>query len=232
MAGGVARLREAGIEVITGVMSDEATELNKSWTFAHLHNRPWVIWKTATTIDGFITIAGADSPWITCEESRQKVQTIRAGVGAIVTGTGTVMADNPHLTVRANATDAQPLRVVVGSRPIDPHANVLQGPHPALLTSDDIGDVLTKLWREHGIHNVLIEAGQGLSSSVWAQHLVDEVYWFQAPTIAGDGIRVLGDIGVKTVEDIRRFSQIAVNRVGLDIVSHFLVTKDIACLPE
>ena len=226
MAGGAKRLRDAGIEVTEGVLVHEATALNSSWTFAHLHQRPWVIWKTATTIDGFISIKGADTPWITCDESREMVQRIRATVGAIITGTGTVMADNPRLTVRALHDDDQPMRVVVGHRPIDPHANVLQGSHPALLKSEDIQDVIVSLWTEHGIHKVLVEAGAGLSTSLWHTDLIDEVYWFQAPTIAGAGIRVLGDIGVNTVEDIRWFSQIEVNRVGLDVVSHFTTKKE------
>ena len=225
MSGGAKRLQVAGIEVITDVLADQAHELNASWTFAQQNGRPWVIWKTATTLDGFISIKGADSPWITSETSRDMVQAIRASVGAIITGTGTVLADNPHLTVRNHDVEEQPLRVVVGSRPIDPHANVLQGAHPALLMNVEISDVLTALWQQHGVHKVLIEAGQGLSTSVWKQKLVDEVYWFQAPTIAGDGIRVLGDIGVKTLDDIRRFSQNQVHRVGLDVLSHFVVNE-------
>lgn len=225
MSGGAAGLRNAGVQVIHDVLASEATELNASWTFAHTHQRPWVIWKTATTLDGFISIEGAESPWITSEPSREMVQTIRASVGAVVTGTGTVMADNPMLTVRSRDEHRQPHRVVVGRRPIDPHANVLQGEHPALLISDDISDVLRALWTDHGIHKVLIEAGASLSTSVWRSGLVDEVYWFQAPTIAGAGTKVLGDIGVETVEDIQRFSQISVNRVGLDVVSHFSTHK-------
>lgn len=226
MSGGAQLLQDAGIEVISGVLPDECAELNHSWTFAQQTGRPWVVWKTATTLDGFISIADSDSQWITGEPAREKVQEIRATVGAIVTGTGTVLADNPQLTVRTLSESEQPLRVVVGTRAIPEDAVVLQGAKPAICTSDDLKTVITNLWLEHGIHRVLVEAGAGLSTSLWQEHLVDEVFWFQAPTIGGRGIKVLGDIGVKSAVDIRRFSQIAVNRVGLDVLLHFKARQD------
>ena len=226
MSGGALQLQAAGIEVVSGVLTDECAELNHSWTFAHQMGRPWVVWKTATTLDGFISVADSDSKWITGEPAREKVQEIRATVGAIVTGTGTVLADNPQLTVRTLGDAEQPLRVVVGTREIPDDFTIMQGVKPAICTTDDLKTAITNLWLEHGIHRVLVEAGAGISTSLWQEHLVDEVYWFQAPTIGGKGVRVLGDIGVKSVADIHRFSQIAVNRVGLDVLLHFKARQD------
>lgn len=226
MAGGAKLLADAGIEVIADLMVDECTALNPSWTFAHEQARPWVIWKTATTLDGFIAAADGTSKWITGEEAREFVQRIRSTVGAIVTGTGTVLADDPHLTVRSLPADQQPLRVVVGNRSIPDDANVLKSGAQTLQTSDDIAEVISDLWREHSIHRVLVEAGSGLSTSLWRAGLVDEVYWFQAPAIAGDGIKALADIGVQSMAEVLRFSQTAVNRVGLDVVVHFTTRQD------
>ena len=226
MSGGAQLLADAGIEVIEDVLVDECTALNPSWTFAHEQGRPWVIWKTATTLDGFIAAVDGSSKWITGDEAREYVQRIRGTVGAIVTGTGTVLADDPHLTVRSLPADQQPLRVVVGNRTVPDDANVLKAGALTVQTAEDISEVISQLWQEYSIHRVLVEAGSGLSTSLWRSGLVDEVYWFQAPVIAGDGIKVLADIGLQTMNDVLRFSQTAVNRVGLDVVVHFTTRQD------
>lgn len=226
MSGGAKLLADSGVEVIEEVLADECTALNPSWTFAHEQGRPWVIWKTATTLDGFIAAADGTSKWITGDEAREFVQRLRGTVGAIVTGTGTVLADDPHLTVRELSVDQQPLRVVVGNRSIPDDANVLKADAQTLQTSADISEVISQLWQEHSIHRVLVEAGSGLATSLWRAGLVDEVYWFQAPAIAGEGIKVLADIGVQTMNDVLRFSQTDVNRVGLDVVVHFTTRQD------
>ena len=105
MSGGVKTLQDAGIEVEVGLLQEQATALNASWNFAQQNNRPWVIWKTATTLDGFVAAEDGTSKWITGEPARERVQEIRASVGAILTGTGTVLADDPLLTVRSLPAD-------------------------------------------------------------------------------------------------------------------------------
>ena len=221
MAGGAQALRDAGIEVISDVLADECRALNPTWTFAHTNGRPWVKWKTATTLDGFIAAADGTSKWITGEPARAEVQNIRRSVGAIVTGTGTVLADNPLLTVRDLADDEQPLRVIVGSRSIPNDFHIMSGAHPAIARNADFEDVLNELWTEHKIHSVLIEAGSQLSTSAWRSDIVDEVFWFQAPVIMGTGKPALADIGVSTMSEARRFNDVTVNRVGLDLLIHF-----------
>ena len=221
MAGGAQALRDAGIEVISSVLADECRALNATWTFAHTNGRPWVKWKTATTLDGFIAAVDGTSKWITGEPARAEVQNIRRSVGAIVTGTGTVLVDNPLLTVRNLADDEQPLRVIVGSRSIPNDLKIMGGAQPAITKNADLSDVLKDLWTERKVHSVLIEAGSTLSASAWRNDLVDEVFWFQAPVIMGTGKPALADIGVSTMAEARRFNDVAVNRVGLDLLVHF-----------
>ena len=221
MAGGAAALRAAGIDVVAGVLISECRELNATWTFAHTNGRPWVKWKTATTLDGFIAATDGTSKWITGEPARAEVQNIRRSVGAIVTGTGTVLADNPAMTVRDLSAEQQPLRVIVGARAIPADYQIMQGTHPAITVNEDLPDVLAGLWLNHKIHSVLVEAGSALSTSAWASGLVDEVFWFQAPVIMGTGIPALADIGVSAMVEARRFTELDVNRVGLDLLIHF-----------
>jgi diaminohydroxyphosphoribosylaminopyrimidine deaminase/5-amino-6-(5-phosphoribosylamino)uracil reductase len=115
----------------------------------------------------------------------------------------------------------QPVRVVLGNRQLPKTAKLLLGDNPAMQISQDVSTALTQLWTKFGVHKVLVEAGPGLSKSLWQAGLVDEVYWFQAPLILGSGIHAIGDFGISTLDAGRRFSDYAVNRVGLDLLIHF-----------
>jgi len=210
MSGGVKTLQDAGIEA-----------LNPSWNFAQQNNRPWVIWKTATTLDGFVAAEDGTSKWITGEPARERVQEIRASVGAILTGTGTVLADDPLLTVRSLPADKQPLRVIVGDREVPADSQILAGEKPAIRMAGDLSKVITELWQTHGVHSVLVEAGSHVSQSLWSANLVDEVYWFQAPVILGSGKPAIGNFGVNTLANASRFPEYQVDRVGLDLLVHF-----------
>jgi diaminohydroxyphosphoribosylaminopyrimidine deaminase / 5-amino-6-(5-phosphoribosylamino)uracil reductase len=221
MSGGVKTLQAAGIEVEVGLLQDPAIALNASWNFAQENNRPWVIWKTATTLDGFVASDDGSSKWITGEPARERVQEIRASVGAILTGTGTVLADDPLLTVRALPGDQQPLRVIVGDRELPSTAQIFTGTNPAIRMAGDLSKVITELWQERGVHKVLVEAGSHVSQSLWSANLVDEVYWFQAPMILGSGKPAIGSFGVNTLANASRFPEYQVDRVGLDLLVHF-----------
>jgi len=102
---GIRRLREAGVQVDVGVCEDEARALNEGFFFLMKHQRPLVLWKCAATLDGYIATATGHSRYVTGVESRQRVQRLRQEVGAIAVGVGTVLADNPQLTVRLGAAD-------------------------------------------------------------------------------------------------------------------------------
>ncbi len=221
MSGGVEYLTAHGVTVTSGLLENDCAALNESWHFAHRNNRPWIIWKVATSLDGFIAASDGTSQWITSEEARDYVQDLRASVGAIVTGTGTVLADDPQLTVRKIKLAKEPLRVVIGKREIPPTAKIRTGAVPAVQLTSDIDSALKTLWTDYGIHKVLVEAGPGLSSALWANSLVDEVFWFQAPLILGAGKHAIGDFGVTTLSAGPRFSDYELNRVGLDLLIHF-----------
>jgi diaminohydroxyphosphoribosylaminopyrimidine deaminase/5-amino-6-(5-phosphoribosylamino)uracil reductase len=221
MSGGVKTLQAAGIEVEVGLLQDSAIALNASWNFAQENNRPWVIWKTATTLDGFVAAEDGSSKWITGEPARERVQEIRASVGTILTGTGTVLADDPLLTVRALPDDQQPLRVIVGDRELPANSQIFTGTNPAIRMPGDLSKVIAELWQEHGVHKVLVEAGSHVSQSLWSANLVDEVYWFQAPMILGSGKPAIGSFGVNTLANASRFPEYQVDRVGLDLLVHF-----------
>ena len=221
MSGGVKTLQAAGIEVEVGLLQDSAIALNASWNFAQENNRPWVIWKTATTLDGFVAAEDGSSKWITGEPARERVQEIRASVGAILTGTGTVLADDPLLTVRALPDDQQPLRVIVGDRELPANSQIFTGANPAIRMPGDLSKVIAELWQEHGVHKVLVEAGSHVSQSLWSANLIDEVYWFQAPMILGSGKSAIGSFGVNTLANASRFPEYQVDRVGLDLLVHF-----------
>ena len=221
MSGGVKTLQDAGIAVEVGLLQERSTVLNASWNFAQQNNRPWVIWKTATTLDGFVAADDGTSKWITGEPARERVQEIRASVGAILTGTGTVLADDPLLTVRALPADKQPLRVIVGDRDLPADSQIFAGEKPAIRMAGDLSKVITELWQSHGVHSVLVEAGSHVSQSLWSANLVDEVYWFQAPVILGSGKPAIGNFGVNTLANASRFPEYQVDRVGLDLLVHF-----------
>ena len=133
--GGGDVLRAAGVDVHGGVLADEARAVNEEWTFAVVHGRPFVTWKCAASLDGRVAGADGGPTSITGAASRADVHDLRSRVGAIIVGTGTVLVDDPLLTVRrpGGPVPTPPLRVVVGSRPIPdrrPGARRL-GAHPA-----------------------------------------------------------------------------------------------------
>ncbi len=118
--GGGDVLRAAGVDVHGGLLADEATAVNEEWTFAVVHGRPFVTWKCAASLDGRVAAADGGPTPITGTASRADVHDLRSRVGAIIVGTGTVLVDDPLLTVRRSGgpVPTPPLRVVVGSRPI------------------------------------------------------------------------------------------------------------------
>ncbi len=145
-AGGAQALRSGGVDVEGGLLAAESAALNPVWTFAVERGRPMVTWKTAGSLDGRAAAADGTSRWITGALARADVHALRATVDALVVGTGTVLVDDPRLTARRGGSDGpdlpaaeQPLRVVVGHRPVPPGARVLDDAAPTLLlTTHDI----------------------------------------------------------------------------------------------
>lgn len=221
MSGGLEYLYQHEVEVEFGILDKECIELNKSWNYAHKHGRPWVVWKTATTQDGFIAANDAKPLSITGFEAKSDVQWLRSTVGAIVTGTGTALIDDPQLTIRELEMKTQPLRVIVGTRELPTNSKLFDGEKPALHLKGDLKAVLIRLWEEFGVHRVLIEAGARIAKSAWQAKLINEIYWYKAPMVLGDGLYALGDLGISPLEQAARISKTEVNRVGLDELIHF-----------
>ena len=219
-AGGAATLVAAGVAVEGGVLESSAEELNASWLHARRTGRPWVVAKSASTLDGRVAATDGTSRWITGTAARADVHTLRARCGAVVVGTGTALVDDPQLTVRRpDGTDAatQPLRVVVGRRPLPPTARLLDDAAATLvLPTHDPAEVLATL-HARGIHRVLLEGGPTLSAAFLAAGLVDEVVAYVAPALLGAGASVTADLGVTTIADAVRLHPTDVTVLGPDV---------------
>lgn len=220
--GGAAALRAAGVDVVAGVGADEAYELNRRWLVATGRGRPYVTWKYAATLDGRSAAVDGTSRWITGEQARRDVHRLRAAADAIVVGTGTVLADDPRLTVRDDADRdlplaRQPLRVVVGRRDLPAAARVNDAAARTVqLRLDDPTRVLAAL-HERDVREVWLEGGPRLAGAFVAARLVDEVVAYLAPALLGAGPAALADAGITTVSDALRLEVRDVTVLGGDL---------------
>ena len=209
---GIERLRAAGVRVDVGLLEDEASALNAGFVSRMTRGRPWVRTKLAASLDGRTALASGDSRWITGAAARADGHAWRARACAVMTGVGTVLHDDPQLTVRDVPTSRQPLRIVV-DRHADtpPNARVLAGETAALIVTvgprsarwpalteciavaDGEGRVdLAALMRalcERGINELHVEAGAKLNGALLRAGLIDEVLMYVAPAIIGDPAR-------------------------------------------
>jgi len=219
-AGGAARLRAAGIVVDGGLLAEEAQKLNQAWTFAVTYGRPWVVWKFAATLDGRSAAADGTSQWITGPAARADVHHLRAQSGAILVGTGTVLADDPCLTVRrpdGTLRERQPLRVVMGHRAIPEAARVLDQSAPTVqLRERDPVQALRTL-ADRNIRQVWLEGGPSLAGAFLDAGVVDEVVAYLAPALLGSGRFAVGDLGVSTIGEMVRLHPHQITTLGPDI---------------
>jgi len=234
--GGAAALRDQGVEVETGVLADEvASGSLEAWLHAQRTGRPFVTWKYAATLDGRAAAADGTSRWITGEQARADVHRLRAEADAVVVGIGTVLVDDPQLTVRGTG-GTQPLRVVVDSDArTPPTAKVLDDEAPTLIATtvrhDDPRAVvlpadahegvdLAALLKELGVRgvvSVLLEGGPTLAGAFVRAGLVDRVVGYVAPVLLGDGPPALGFAGVSTIGDALRLRLDDVAALGEDV---------------
>lgn len=220
-AGGAAELAAAGVDVLGGVLREEALALNEFWTFAMTYGRPYVTWKSAATLDGRVAAADGTSRWITSAAARAEVHELRAAVDAVLVGTATALIDDPHLTVRDDegrvADVPQPLRVVMGERTLPTDARVLDDAAPSLhLRTRDPVEALDYLHR-HGVRHVLLEGGPTLAAAFVRAGLVDGVIWYVAPALLGAGPSALSDAGMQGIGDALRLRVARVAQVGSDV---------------
>jgi diaminohydroxyphosphoribosylaminopyrimidine deaminase/5-amino-6-(5-phosphoribosylamino)uracil reductase len=231
-AGGVATLRSAGVEVETGVRRAEAEQGNIAWRTAVRRGRPHVTWKFAATLDGRSAAADGTSQWITSEPARADVHRLRGTVDAIIAGVGTVLADDPHLTVRdlrdGSLAITQPLRVVVDSSGRTPEdARVRDAAAPTWIATAaaagagpdgriDLAAMLTQLYAR-GVRGALLEGGPTLAGSFLAAGLVDTVIGYVAPKLLGAGRPALVGAGVVTIGEAIGLDLTDVTRIGPDL---------------
>ncbi len=216
---GIARLRQAGVDVEVGVAAAEVTEQLAPYVAHRRTGRPWVVLKLAATLDGRIAAPDGTSRWITGEEARFDAHRLRAVSDAVVVGAGTVRADDPALTVRLpegdlyfRGPDEQPARVVLGSVP-DGAAAVpaiaLRGTPEQVL--DDLGN--------RGMVQVLVEGGAQVAHDFHAGGYVDRYVIYLAPALfGGDDARPLfAGPGAATITDMWRGEVRSVTSLGGDI---------------
>jgi diaminohydroxyphosphoribosylaminopyrimidine deaminase/5-amino-6-(5-phosphoribosylamino)uracil reductase len=223
-AGGAAVLASAGVQVEGGVLAGQAAAVNPAWTFAVTNSRPLVTWKLAATLDGRSAAADGTSRWITSRQARADVHRLRGTADAVLVGTGTVLADDPQLTVRRGGSSGdplppreQPLRVVVGHRPLPPAARVLDASAATeVMSTHDLVAVLADLHARQ-VRHVLLEGGPTLAGAFVAAGLVDRVVAYVAPVLLGAGPAVLGDAGIATIDAAVRLHTEDVTVFGPDV---------------
>jgi len=242
---GIEKLEQAGISVEVGVLEGEARKLNPGFIRRMEQGLPYVRAKLAASLDGRTAMASGESKWITGESGRADVQRLRARSSAIVTGAGTVLSDDPSLTVRMETVSQQPLRVIVDSHLSTPASSKIfrQEGSTLVVTASEDGEAteelvnagaeviqlssagqgvnlqeLMKYLAERECNEVMIEAGATLTGSAIACGIVDELVIYMAPHIMGADAKGMFRIpGLEAME----------NRIGLHIIDVRSVGDDI-----
>jgi len=229
---GLKKLQQAGIETLSGVLQAEAEKLNPGFIKRMQTGLPFVRVKLAMSVDGRTAMASGESKWITGEHARADVQKLRARSSVVLTGSGTVLADDPSMNVRVSANALgvavnvhQPLRAIIDGRlQVSPDSNIFKQSGQTLVFSTqqaehvitvaeknskvDLTAVLKYLADEHQANEVHVEAGSELCGALLAQQLVDEIVVYIAPHIMGDSAK-----GLFHLPELQKMQQ----RVDLEI---------------
>jgi diaminohydroxyphosphoribosylaminopyrimidine deaminase/5-amino-6-(5-phosphoribosylamino)uracil reductase len=241
---GLAQLQQAGIRTDIGLLEKEAHELNIGFVSRMTCGRPWLRLKIAASLDGKTALNNGVSQWITGADARRDAHRLRARSCAVLTGIGTVLADDPMLNVREVETSRQPLRVVVDSGlRMPPTAKMLLAEEILVVTASsdparagrlreagaevlvlpplggrvDLARMLDELGKR-GINEITVEAGRGLNGALVRQGLVDEFVIYFAPLLLGDRARGMFDLPELVEMGERRELRIAdVAMVGRDL---------------
>jgi diaminohydroxyphosphoribosylaminopyrimidine deaminase/5-amino-6-(5-phosphoribosylamino)uracil reductase len=242
---GVEILRNAGIEVVTGVLESECREMIRGYTKLITTGLPFVTIKFAQSLDGRIATKTGAAKWISSPESRKFAHKLRATHDAIIVGATTANADNPQLTVRQTGgknpvrvllsgrgkirrdlqmfTDGQAPVLIVTSKEILSKLKKLQSDQVDLLAvAAGVNGLnlkaLLKMLTVRGITSVLIEGGAQVITSFLKQNLVDRIVVFSAPILIGEGVNAIGDLGIKSIAKARQISNIKIKKSGPDLM--------------
>lgn len=242
---GIARLMEAGIQVETGFMQEQIGKQLEAYLHWIRRQRPFVVLKTASSLDGRVAARDGSSRWITGEAARQDVHRLRGEADAILTGIGTVLHDDPRLTCRMEAATRQPLRVVLDTRlrtPVDGKLLETADQAPLLIVHDcddtvrsdllanraellripatdgriPLRMLLGELYRR-GIQTILVEAGPSLAGSLLRERLIDKWVAYQAPAVLGDGLPIFAGLEIPDLGSALHFKTDSVERIGDDV---------------
>lgn len=213
--GGDGYLRSQGVEVAAHILQHEAAFANRAWLHKMTKKRPYITWKIASTFDGYTAALDGTSEWITSEESRTLVQKLRAESDAILVGTGTALLDNPSLIPKGDLR--RPLRIVMGERAIPINAQLHNTKAQTLFLSTRQIDMLMAAVNDLGINSILVEAGSTLGTALMNEGVIDEIHWFQAPTLFGAGKKAIGNLHVQTLSSRRDYVIIENEMMGADL---------------
>ena len=225
---GVQLLQKSGIEVEIGLLENEAKTLNRGFIKRMHTDMPFVTSKIAMSLDGKTAMASGESKWITCEASRVDVHKLRKDNQAVMTGSGTVLIDNPNLTARLPNSTITPLRVVIDSNNqiTDKNLKIFSNDAETLIINNDncqttkdgkvdLKAALLKLG-ELGINTLLLEAGSGLNGAMQAAGLIDELVIYTAPVLLGSDASSMMQLPITTIT----------NKVALKINDHRQIGVD------
>jgi diaminohydroxyphosphoribosylaminopyrimidine deaminase/5-amino-6-(5-phosphoribosylamino)uracil reductase len=241
---GVARLREAGLRVEVGLLEREARRLNAYYIKHRTTGLPFVILKWAQSLDGRIASVSGDSRWITGEAARGRAHGLRGRVDAVLVGAGTVLADDPRLTVRM-VEGRDPARIVLDSALRVPVTARVFGPGRAIVAATeradegqagrlrergvevwrlpevggrvDLRELMAELGRRDFL-SVMIEGGAEVAASALRSGIVDQVWAFVAPKLIGTGRGAIGELGVERVAEAFGLEEVEIERVGEDLL--------------
>lgn len=240
---GLARLQAAGIQVACGVLEEQAREINIGFLSRMQRGKPWVRLKAAASLDGMTALHNGQSQWITGDEARADGHLWRARACAVLTGIGTVLADDPQLTVRAIDTPRQPRRIVIDSHlQISPHARILDGGGTLIVAAQtdpekekilrDLGNEVILLANESGkvdlavlmqelgkreINELHVEAGFKLNGSLIREECVDELLLYLAPTLLGDAQGMFNLPELTSLQQKKSLAFHSVKQIGDDL---------------
>jgi len=218
---GLAMLSKAGIQAECGILEEEARRLNEAFITYKTKRRPFGILKIAMTLDGKIATRTGESKWITSEESRALVHQLRHRADALITGSGTVIADNPRLTDRSGLPRSRPLlRVILDRR------GRLSEFGDAVIFRGDLSALSTELYSRE-IQSFLLECGPDLAFSALRAGIIDKIVAFIAPQILGGReIPAIGGEGAGKLSEAIPLQDWTTARSGPDLVLTAYVHRD------
>ena len=246
---GVERLKKANIEVLVGVLEEEAKKLNEDFFVYITQRRPYITLKWAQSIDGTMATKTGNSKWISSEESRAFVHQLRAEATAVLIGINTALTDDPQLTIRAFPWEKQPVRIV-----LDPQLKIREDlkivkdreAQTIVISAVEKEDKIKRLeelgikvilapWEEGKLNlkevlrelyfmeimHILVEGGSTTHTTFIKENLFDRLWVFIAPLLLGEGKRI-GDLGISLIKEAKKLKLREIKKFGMDIALEYI----------